>query len=166
MNEYPTPGTFGHDIPEDVPERADNAVEYESYLRDGDGGVWGSTALAAWLMIVGGLASFFIGLAVGINKAYFTTLPGYASASSSRYHWSISGWGWANLVVGIVVVAVGACVLLGQAWARVTGIALAVISAIGTFLFLPYYPLSSIIVIALDVFIIWALATARRRQPA
>jgi hypothetical protein len=54
-------------------------------------------------------------------------------------------------------------VLLGQAWARVTGIVLAVISAVGTFLFLPYYPLSSIIVIALDVFIIWALATARRR---
>jgi hypothetical protein len=165
MNEYPTPGTFGHDIQEDVPERADNAVEYESYAREGDG-VGGSTALAAWLMIVGGLTSFFIGLAVGINKAYFTTLPGYASASSSPYHWNISAWGWANLVVGIVVVAAGACVLLGQAWARVTGIVLAVISAVGTFLFLPYYPLWSIIVIALDVFIIGALATARRHQPA
>ncbi len=169
-NEYPTPGTFGHDIPEDVPERADAYVEYDPYHgyrdSDGGGGGLGSTAIAAWLMIISGLGSFFIGLAVGINKAFFTALPGYASASSSPYHWNLTGWGWANLILGVVVVAVGACVLLGQTWARVTGIVLAVISAVGSFLFLPYYPLWSIIVIAIDVFIIWALATTRRHQPA
>jgi hypothetical protein len=40
---------------------------------------------------------------------------------------------------------------------------LAVISGIANFLFLPYYPLWSIVVIALDVFIIWALASGGRR---
>jgi hypothetical protein len=36
----------------------------------------------------------------------------------------------------------------------------AIISAIENFFFLPYYPLWSIVVIALDVFVIWALASA------
>jgi hypothetical protein len=39
---------------------------------------------------------------------------------------------------------------------------LALISAAGFFLFLPFYPFWSVIIIALDGFIIWALATARR----
>ncbi len=43
---------------------------------------------------------------------------------------------------------------------------LAVISGLGSFLFLPFYPFWSILVIAVDIFIIWALVTARRRQDA
>ena len=59
--------------------------------------------------------------------------------------------------------AAGVCLLLGMTWARVVGIVLAVISGIANFLFLPYYPLWAIVVIALDVFIIWALASGARR---
>ncbi len=166
-NEYPTPGTFGHDIQEDVPELTDDYAENEPYQHGAEIEVGSATALAAWLMITGGLLSFFLGLAVVIRKAYFTSLPGYASASSTYpYHWNLTGWGWANLILGIVVVAAGGCVLLGQTWARVTGIVLAVISAVGTFLFLPYYPIWSIVVVAIDVFIIWALSTAPRHRPA
>ncbi|MGO8961006.1 MAG: hypothetical protein ACLQFR_27095 [Streptosporangiaceae bacterium] len=161
-DQYPTPGTFGHDIP----ERADTYADYERYEGSGQSEVDGSTALAAWLMIIGGIWSFFLGLAVVIRKAYFTSQPNYAAVSSHyAFNWNLTGWGWANLILGIVVVAAGGCVLLGQTWARVTGIVLAVISAVGTFLFLPYYPIWSIVVIAIDVFIIWALATARRHQP-
>ena len=46
---------------------------------------------------------------------------------------------------------------LGQTWARVVGIILAAMSAVANFLFIPYYPFWSIVVIALDVFVIWAL---------
>jgi hypothetical protein len=127
----------------------------------------GTTALAAWLLILGGVWSFLTGLAIVVKKAYFTSLPGYSSAAHTyAYHWNLTAWGWGNLILGAVVVAAGVCVLLGQAWARAVGIALAAISAIGTFLFLPFFPLSSIIVIAIDVFIIWALATATQRQDA
>jgi hypothetical protein len=40
----------------------------------------------------------------------------------------------------------------------VVGITVAVLSAIANFLWLPYYPFWALTVIALDVFIIWALA--------
>jgi len=135
---------------------------YESYeRRDTEG----STALAAWLMILGGLCSFFIGLAIVVRKAYFTSLSGYSATSHVyAYHWNITGWGWASLALGAVVVAAGVCVLLRLPWARWLGVVLAVISGVGTFLFLPFFPLWSIVVIAIDIFIIWALMTAKRRQ--
>jgi hypothetical protein len=50
----------------------------------------------------------------------------------------------------------------GQMWARVVGIVMACLSMIANFLFLPHYPLWSILIIVLDAGIIWALASYRR----
>jgi hypothetical protein len=119
----------------------------------------GFTVLAATLMILSGLFSFLEGLAeIFRTSSVFTTLPNYT------YQFSVHSWGWVHLGVGIVIFAAGACVLLGQPWARAVGIVLAVFSGIANFLFLPYYPIWSIIVIAIDVFIIWALATGMSRR--
>jgi hypothetical protein len=50
----------------------------------------------------------------------------------------------------------------GALWARAVGITLAVLSSIANFLFIPYYPFWSLLIIALDVFAIWALASFSR----
>ena len=44
-----------------------------------------------------------------------------------------------------------------SAWAGYTAIFLAMLSAIANFFFIPYYPFWSILVIALDIWVIWAL---------
>jgi hypothetical protein len=41
------------------------------------------------------------------------------------------------------------------------GIAVAVISAVANFMFIPYYPIWAVLLIALDIFVIWAIATVR-----
>jgi hypothetical protein len=120
-------------------------------------GTAGGTILAATLMILSGLWSFFVGLVAIIRQGFYVSLPNYT------FQFSVHGWGWIHLILGIVVFAAGACVLLGQTWAKALGIVLAVFSGIANFLFLPYYPLWSIIVIAIDVFIVWALATSIAR---
>lgn len=126
-----------------------------------------STGAAATLLILGGLLSFLTGLAIVLDKSYFTSRPDYnATVSTYAYRWNLSAWGWSSLVLGVIVVFAGILVFRGETWARWFGVVLALISAVGTFLFLPYYPSWSIIVIALDVFIIWALARARRRRDA
>jgi hypothetical protein len=56
----------------------------------------------------------------------------------------------------------GLGLLAGQTWARVVGITLAVLSAIANFLFIPYYPFWSMLIIAVDVFVIWALVAHGR----
>jgi hypothetical protein len=64
--------------------------------------------------------------------------------------------------LGLVVI--GVSLLRGQTWARVAGIIAAVVSAIINFVWLPSAPWWSILVIAIDMLIIWALA-AYLRQP-
>lgn len=126
-----------------------------------------SPGAAAALLILGGVLSFLTGLAALLGKAFFTSQPQYSTTMHNyAYHWNLTGWGWSSLLLGVIVVVAGIFVLLGQTWARWFGAVLALISAAGTFLFLPYYPFWAVIVIALDVFIIWALATARRRRDA
>ncbi|HEX5287266.1 MAG TPA: hypothetical protein VFX25_00215 [Streptosporangiaceae bacterium] len=119
----------------------------------------GFTVLAATLLILSGLFSFLEGLvAIFRTGAFFTTQTGYT------FQFSLHSWGWVHLGIGIVLFAAGACVLLGQTWAKALGIVFAVGSAIANFVFLPYYPLWSIVLIAVDVFIIWALATGMSRR--
>jgi hypothetical protein len=57
----------------------------------------------------------------------------------------------------------GLAVFAAQAWGRAVGIVLAVLSAVANFLFLPYYPLWSVLIIVLNVLVIWALTMYNRR---
>jgi hypothetical protein len=66
----------------------------------------------------------------------------------------------------VVVAVAGFAVLSGATWARVVGITVAALSAIANFLFIPYYPFWSLLVIALDVLAIWALAAYGHRAAA
>jgi uncharacterized membrane protein (DUF106 family) len=56
------------------------------------------------------------------------------------------------------VALAGFALLSGALWARVIGIILAVLSVIATFMWVPYYPVWSIILIGLAVGVIWGLA--------
>jgi hypothetical protein len=62
-----------------------------------------------------------------------------------------------------LLIVAGFFVLRGSLVARLVGIAMAALSAIANFLFIPYYPFWSLLMIALDVFVIWALAAYRGR---
>jgi hypothetical protein len=77
--------------------------------------------------------------------------------TSRPYDVDITGWGWIHLIVGIVVAAGGVGLLYRKLWAAALAIALAVLSAIVNFFFIPYYPFWSILIIALNVFVIWAI---------
>ena len=114
--------------------------------------------LAGSLMIIGGAIEFLNGLAMGIKAGFFTYNANYV------YHWNTTSWGWTQLALGAVIFAAGVCVMLGMVWARVVGVFLAVLGAVASFLTIPFYPVWSIILIALNVFIIWALIT--RGRPA
>jgi hypothetical protein len=71
-------------------------------------------------------------------------------------------WGWTHLIIGLVAIATGIGVMLGQMWARVVGIIVAVISAFANLAFIAAYPLWCTIVIAMDVLVIYALAVHGR----
>jgi hypothetical protein len=109
-------------------------------------------------MILGGAFSFLAGLGVILKGGFFVSHGNYA------YNWTTRNWGWTELIVGAVVFAAGVCVMLGMMWARVLGVVIATLSAVASFLWLPFYPLWAIVTIAVDVFIIWALVAGPRRH--
>ncbi|WP_405554090.1 hypothetical protein [Streptomyces sp. NBC_01171] len=113
----------------------------------------GGAVFAGVLMLVNGILHIFQGIsAIAADDVY-------ARINAYVYKIDLTGWGWILLAAGVLVVATGAGVLMGAAWARVVGIVLTSAGLILQFLFLPYAPIWSLILIGLDFFIIWALAT-------
>ena len=70
--------------------------------------------------------------------------------------------GGVHLIFGIILLLAGFPLFSGAVWARTVGVILAVISAIVTFAWLPWYPVRSITMIAGCVAVIWALTTHGR----
>jgi len=71
---------------------------------------------------------------------------------------TLVSWGWTILILGGIQFIVGLGVLAGQRWAAWAGIVFATLNAIGQLLYLPSYPVWSIIIISIDVLVIYGLA--------
>jgi hypothetical protein len=115
----------------------------------------GVTYFAVALLIVAGIFQILQGLDAIFSNQFFV------ATQSHLFSFNVTTWGWIHLIIGILAFAVGVGVFYGASWARGAGMGIAVVQAITQFMFLPYYPVWSIVIIALDVAIIWALATYR-----
>ena len=113
----------------------------------------GWVIFAGVAMIVLGAFHIIDGLVALFEKGYYLV-----TSSNLVVHVNYSTWGWVHLALGVLFVLVGFGVLAGQTWARVIGIALAVISAIINLAFIAAYPVWGVIFIALDIVVIYALA--------
>jgi hypothetical protein len=120
------------------------------------GAAVGFTVFASLMMIVIGAFHAISGLVGIIENEFFVATPNYI------FEFDVTTWGWIHLILGIVVVIAGFSLFSGAVWARTFGVFLAVLSAIANFAFIPYYPLWSIVIIALDVAVIWALTVHGR----
>jgi hypothetical protein len=81
----------------------------------------------------------------------------YVVARNYTFNLDTSAWGWLHLLLGLLLLGTAFGLFTLRSWAIYTAIGLAILSAIANFLFIPYYPFWSILVIALDVWVIWAL---------
>ena len=85
---------------------------------------------------------------------FFVITPNYL------YNVDTTTWGWVHLGIGVLALVAGFFLFSGATWAKVIGIIMAVVSAVANFFFLPYYPLWSLVIIGMDIFVIWAIAAA------
>jgi hypothetical protein len=111
----------------------------------------GLAAFAGAVMILVGFFHAFNGLAAIFEDDFFVIRANYA------FDIDITAWGWIHLILGVIVVFAGISIFTGATWARGVGIVLALLSAFANFLFIPYYPVWAVLIIALDIAIIWAL---------
>ena len=111
------------------------------------GGIW----FAASVMTLIGGFQIVAGLAAVIDDQFYVVTRNYA------FDLDVTAWGWVHLVLGVLLVACGIGLFRRSAWAGVTAIFLAMLSAFANFFFIPYYPFWAVLVIALDIWVIWAL---------
>jgi hypothetical protein len=113
----------------------------------------GASFAAGALLLTGALLTLLEGISALVNDELLIIGPNYI------YRFNTTTWGCIHIVLAILLAAVAIGLILGATWARVTAIILASLSIVVNFLWLPYYPIWSIVVIALDIIVIWAIAT-------
>jgi hypothetical protein len=120
--------------------------------RETSGTAVGFILFAAIMMIMVGVFQAIQGL-VGIFENEF-----YVATRNYLFKFDATTWGWTHLLLGLLVAFAGWGLFSGRTWARTVAIILAVLSALANFLFIPYYPFWSLLLITLNIFVIWAVA--------
>jgi hypothetical protein len=118
----------------------------------------GMTTFAGVMMIVAGAFNAIEGLVALFRNEVYVVGTEYVFA------FDLTAWGWTYLIIGSVVAAAGFAVLSGKVWGRAVGVGIAIVSMLANFLFIPYYPVWSLLIIALNVFVIWALCAGGRHS--
>jgi hypothetical protein len=116
----------------------------------------GYEVFAAIMLVVIGVFHVIAGIVALADDEF------YVIGQEWTFKFDVTTWGWIHLIAGIVVILAGIGIFTGNAAARTLGVIVAAVSAIANFLWLPYYPVWSIVIIALDVAIIWALTVHGR----
>jgi hypothetical protein len=117
----------------------------------------GTSIGAGVLLAVVGLLQLLQGIAAVAENELFVVGVEYI------YKFDFTTWGWIHIALGILLGVVGIALSTGATWARVAAIGVAALSIIANFLWLPYYPYWSVLIIALDIVVIWAVSTWRPR---
>jgi hypothetical protein len=118
----------------------------------------GLSAFIALMLLMAGVLQVLEGIAVLVHGDFFAADYRYA------YRLPTTAYGITHLLLGLAAVGIGVGVLQRLAWARYAAIAVAFVSAVANFLFIPYYPLWAILLVVLHIAIIWALAGLEPRR--
>ena len=118
---------------------------------EASGWALGVIAFAATMMFLIGIFQALTGLVAIFNDEFYVVTQNYT------FDLDVSAWGWIHLLIGLAVLATGVGLFQRKTWAGVTAIFLAMLSAVANFFFIPYYPIWSLLVIGLCIWVIWAL---------
>jgi hypothetical protein len=118
------------------------------------GWIW----FAALMMILTGAFNIIYGLVAILRNTFFLETP------NNTLLFNLSAWGWIHLILGILLVLAGFAVIAGQAWGRAVAIVLAMVNAITQMMLFSAYPWWSLLTIAIDVLVIYALIVHGRES--
>jgi hypothetical protein len=121
--------------------------QYDTESRPLSGWAVGGMTFAAMMMLVIGSFQTIAGLAAIFNVV----------GKNYTFDLDVTAWGWIHLLLGILLLFAGWALFARKLWAAMLALVLALLSAIENFFFIPYYPWWSLLVIAIDIWVIWAL---------
>jgi hypothetical protein len=135
----------------------------ETYQPGGDTYQEPTTGWVGWIyfasvmMVIAGTLGAVHGLVAIFNDDWVVW------TNQGNLYIDLTTWGWIHLGIGIAVILAGLGLLTGNVLARTVAVLLAGVSIIANFLYMPAYPVWALTIIALDVFVIYAV-TAHGRE--
>jgi hypothetical protein len=111
----------------------------------------GWVTYAMTMFIVVGALNVIYGLTMLINDEWIVF------GADEVFYIDITIWGWLTLVLGALALWVAAGISQAKTWAQIVGLTAAALHAVNAFLTMPYYPVWSLVVLAMASLIIWAL---------
>ncbi|HEV7650465.1 MAG TPA: hypothetical protein VGP26_20145 [Actinophytocola sp.] len=115
--------------------------------------------------IVFGAGMLILGGAIHIIQGLTTLLDDKQATVTSEglaVHIPFTALGWLHLVLGLLAVLVGVGAMRGNRVALVAAVVVAGISAIANVTFIAAYPIWSLVVIAFDIIVIYAIVVYGR----
>lgn len=106
---------------------------------------------AGFMMIVMGFLQSISGLTALLNNKWLLATP------EQLIFLNFTAWGWAHLILGIIIIVAGFYVMHGSTWARFLGVVLAAISLVANLAYVNTYPIWSITIMIIDALVIYAL---------
>jgi hypothetical protein len=125
--------------------------EYDTPRRTPPSEAAGGYVFAGVILILIGCFHAVAGLVAIFDDGFYVVSENYT------FNLDTTGFGWIHLLGGILVACAGFALFSAATWARFVGVLFATLSAIANFFFIPYYPFWAILIIALDIWVIWAL---------
>ena len=111
----------------------------------------GGITFAVVMLAMIGIFQLIAGLVAIIDDDFYVVTQNYT------FDIDTSAWGWIHLLIGILLLLAGYGLYSGATWGAAVAIVMAALAAVENFFFIPYYPFWSLLVIALCVWVIWAL---------
>jgi hypothetical protein len=133
-------------------------MSYETAPQESNYSSWavGWAGFAGFMLILIGIMDIIQGLVALIDDEFYVVTQEFI------FEFDVTTWGWIHLILGAILIASGVGIFSGNVAARTVGVVLAGLAAIANFMWLPYYPIWSIIVIAISIAVIWALTAHGR----
>jgi hypothetical protein len=123
------------------------------YTEDSEVSGWvGWIVFAGTMMLILGAFHMFEGL-IALFRHAEIAFP----TSGLTIQVSYTQWGWVQILAGALVFLAGLGLFTGRMWARVLGITLVAVSALVNFAWASIYPFWSLTLLAIDLFVIYAL---------
>lgn len=129
-------------------------AEYEAYADDARGSGW--VSFAGVLLVMLGTLNTIEGIAAIGNAHFFVANAHYIAGS-------LNTWGWVVLCIGVLQLAVGLGVFVGNQFARWVGVVALVGNAIVQLMMIPAYPFWSLSLFTLNILAIYGLIAYGQR---
>lgn len=111
----------------------------------------GRALFAATLLMIGGVLNIIYGIAAISNSNFFVANTHYVFAD-------LKTWGWVTLILGVLELLASVSLFAGGEFGRWFGIVAASLTAIGALLSIPAYPLWSLAIFAVSIWVVFGLA--------